>query len=496
MSNEINTSSNPSSEAVKKEEEDSKKNKEKKEKEKEDEEEYEEIIKESPIIPYNLFNIPIKKNFKNPDYIIKFSNQSNIKFMKDELTIQYCGKGYNLIDYATVQSDKPINIEDPIFYYEIEILNDGNKCDITLGFADKEVVKNKQCGLMTNSFGYNGNGKKYHEDIKDTFGPKWNKGDIIGCGLFFSKKSIFYTHNGKFIDYAFNKVNCNIIYYPTISLHSLNECVKVNFGKKFFLFDIEGLYYDYQKNKIKELYNEESQILDLDFIVKDYLVNNSYLETVNILDNESHEKKEDKMEIDETNKISDNILNIILKNNSEVNKDKLNTFLINREKIKNAFMKNDYDNVLDLFTNNFSDFSNNSSYKKIYVIIITIKYLNALKSENDYLKAFDILNNLDKDYFNESFQIYLYNDKGKEFLTNLKNLSTLICYPDLQKSQFKYYLEKNQIDLLESQVNKLMLEMFGIKGESILEEILKQQECLNLLDKNIKGTSEIIEVIY
>ena len=41
-----------------------------------------------------------------------------------------------------------------------------------------------------------------------------------------------------------------------------------------------------------------------------------------------------------------------------------------------------------------------------------------------------------------------------------------------------------------------MLEMFGIKGESILEEILKQQECLNLLDKNIKGTSEIIEVIY
>ena len=38
--------------------------------------------------------------------------------------------------------------------------------------------------------------------------------------------------------------------------------------------------------------------------------------------------------------------------------------------------------------------------------------------------------------------------------------------------------------------------MFGLKGESILEELLKQQECLNILDKNLKGASELIEVIF
>jgi hypothetical protein len=416
--------------------------------------------------------------------------------MKDELTIQYCGKGYNLIDYATVQSDKPITSEDPIFYYEIEILNDGSKCDITLGFADKEVVRNKQCGLMSNSFGYNGNGKKYHEDIKETFGPKWNKGDIIGCGFFFSKKSIFYTHNGKFIDYAFSKIDTNIVYFPTISLHSLNEVVSVNFGKKFFLFDIEGLYFDYQKKKINQVFNEESLITDLDFIVKDYLVNSSFLETFNFLENENNDKIDEKMDIDDNIKISDNILNIFLKNNSDINKEKLNLFLINREKIKNAFLKNDYESVFNLFTNNFSDYSNSSSYKKIYIIIIVIKYLNALNIENDYLKAFDILNNLDKQFFDDSIQIYLFNQNGKEFLTDLKNLSTLICYPNLQNSQYKFYLEKRQIDLLESQINKLLLEMFGLKGESILEELLKQQECLNILDKNLKGASELIEVIF
>lgn len=41
-------------------------------------------------------------NFKNDDYIIKLSNQPNLKFFKDELTIKYSGKGYNTIDYAVI----------------------------------------------------------------------------------------------------------------------------------------------------------------------------------------------------------------------------------------------------------------------------------------------------------------------------------------------------------------------------------------------------------
>ena len=48
---------------------------------------------------YSLFDIPCN-TFKNEDYILKFSNQANLKFFKDELTIKYSGKGYNLVDYA------------------------------------------------------------------------------------------------------------------------------------------------------------------------------------------------------------------------------------------------------------------------------------------------------------------------------------------------------------------------------------------------------------
>jgi len=103
-------------------------------------------------------------------------------------------------------------------------------------------VLNKQCGTTSKSYGYNGDGKIYHDKQKgDSFGPKFKQSDIIGCGYYFSKNSIFYTLNGKFLGWAFRSVEYGN-YYATISLHSLNEQVTVNFGRKNFLFDLEGFY--------------------------------------------------------------------------------------------------------------------------------------------------------------------------------------------------------------------------------------------------------------
>lgn len=39
-------------------------------------------------------------NFRNEDYILKLNTLQMLKFFKDELTIKYTGKGFNLIDYA------------------------------------------------------------------------------------------------------------------------------------------------------------------------------------------------------------------------------------------------------------------------------------------------------------------------------------------------------------------------------------------------------------
>ena len=96
--------------------------------------------------------------------------------------------------------------------------------------------------ILFRSYGYNGDGKILHDKQKgDLYGPKFKNKEIIGCGYYYSKNSIFYTCNGKFLGFAFKNVEY-INYYPTISLHSLNEKVCVNFGKKPFVFDLEGFY--------------------------------------------------------------------------------------------------------------------------------------------------------------------------------------------------------------------------------------------------------------
>ena len=96
--------------------------------------------------------------------------------------------------------------------------------------------------LKLRSYGYTGEGKILHNKTKgDPFSSKFHAKDVVGCGYYLSKNSIFYTLNGKFLGWAFKEVEFNF-YFPTISLHSLNERVTVNFGKKPFLFDLEGFY--------------------------------------------------------------------------------------------------------------------------------------------------------------------------------------------------------------------------------------------------------------
>jgi hypothetical protein len=115
--------------------------------------------------------------------------------------------------------------------------------DLTIGLSDKEFVLNKQCGSTSKSYGFCIDGKIYHDKQKpEIYGHKFRQRDVVGCGYFFSKNSIFYTLNGKFLGWAFKNVENNN-YYATISLHSLNEKVTVNFGKQNFIFDIEGFYY-------------------------------------------------------------------------------------------------------------------------------------------------------------------------------------------------------------------------------------------------------------
>ena len=479
------------------------------------------IIEDTSSIPsYDMFDISTKTKFKNKDFILKFSNQSNLKFFKDELTIKYSGKGYNLIDYATVQSNYSISKNDPIFYFEIEIVEEGSKKDITIGFSDKEVVLNKQCGTISKSYGYNGDGKIYHDSSKENFGPKFKKGDIIGCGFYFSKNSIFYTYNGKLIDYAFKDVE-NATYFATISLHSLNECVRANFGRNNYSFDIAGFYIWESKKKISKIVEIDTSLKDLDYIVREYLVHSGYEETFNAIEkstpvedqtrevniNENDNKmiidddadKVRKYSNDEAPGIRKRTLSFMLDRLGETEPDifKIMNFLQERKIIQNMINEKAYDEALSYFTKHFGEYSSKKelNYKKIIICLITMKYFNILQS-NDYMNAFEILNNLERSYWNENLNVNLYDQNDKIIEVNIEKLSTLICYQNISETEFNFYLNSKQIDFLSTQINSLILEMIGLSNESILEKIMKQQKMLSYTYNIIKNSpGEKISVI-
>ncbi len=85
---------------------------------------------------------------------------------------------------------------------------------------------------------------------------KFHTDDIIGCGLNFFKREIFFTYNGNYYGKIFKykkkwiKFNENISgpafkeveikeFYATIGLHSPSEGVSFNFGSKPFKFDLK-----------------------------------------------------------------------------------------------------------------------------------------------------------------------------------------------------------------------------------------------------------------
>jgi Ran-binding protein 9/10 len=105
-------------------------------------------------------------------------------------------------------------------------------------------------GLGPESWGYHSDdGLLYHNGTIGARRQEWNlrytTDDVIGCGISFQRRLIFYTRNGEIMDAVFKNLTFNRPdepkeddIYPMISLRSLGEKVNVNFGKEPFVFDI------------------------------------------------------------------------------------------------------------------------------------------------------------------------------------------------------------------------------------------------------------------
>ncbi|XP_016354171.1 SPRY domain-containing protein 3-like [Sinocyclocheilus anshuiensis] len=101
--------------------------------------------------------------------------------------LEYVGKGKSIMDVGLAQARQPLTTQS--HYFEVEIVDPGEKCYIALGLARRDYPKNRHPGWSRGSVAYHADdGKIFHgSGVGDQFGPRCFEGDIMGCGIMFPR---------------------------------------------------------------------------------------------------------------------------------------------------------------------------------------------------------------------------------------------------------------------------------------------------------------------
>ncbi|CAM1500746.1 Fc.00g099080.m01.CDS01 [Cosmosporella sp. VM-42] len=159
-----------------------------------------------------------------------------------------------------------------VYYFEVKILSaKQDDTTIGIGFSAKPVPLSRPVGWEPDSWGYHGDDGRCFAGRQEgkQFGPKYNQGDTVGCGVNFRDGTAFFTKNGvkvgqykyhgriearkltvaegtTFTDVTRNKL------YPVISLKKNLEMIQANFGQSPFIYNID----DFMKDETKRIEND------------------------------------------------------------------------------------------------------------------------------------------------------------------------------------------------------------------------------------------------
>lgn len=390
-------------------------------------------------------------------------------------------------DVKCAKGNAVIPINCGVFYYEIRVLNASSKnyekaCDISLGFMNAGELSNisKAPGLENGTYGFHGaDGNVY---ANHTLSEKYNKpfgiNDVIGCGVNFTNKTIFYTKNGVHLGTAFKDV-----YSPLVAVIGMKDdnAIMTNFGQSDFAYNIEG-YVSQVGRKLKakimnlatktdedddvnmnastgtlsnnpsslDLYTadtEDAIFYDARALVASYF---DYLGYVDVCKAFAEEISEDDEEIGITNVAGDPI-------DTEV--------LQIRQQIRNYLIKGQLDEAMSLTRMKFpSVFEEDGSIlfelqcQKLIQLIKESKIDEAIK-------------------FGHSLSADLSSESSKQ-LDHLNDIFSLLAYQDPSESEFGYLLSNEEVLKLCNRLNGEILRSLGKTRESLLSSRIEEVKAL------------------
>lgn len=148
------------------------------------------------------------------------------------LKVDYIGYMYDDdIRDAIIRANNPIPSECKLFYFEIDIIEEGI---IAIGFCSNLIKLNNMPGFESGSWGYHSDDGEFFNCsiINKPYGPTFTIGDTIGCCLNFINKTVFYTKNGVNLGITLRDLNGNL--FPCVGLKG--GSIKTNFGQKKFIY--------------------------------------------------------------------------------------------------------------------------------------------------------------------------------------------------------------------------------------------------------------------
>ena len=176
---------------------------------------------------------------------------SDLEISSNHLSLIYRAFGGSDEDSAVIKGNCKIFNNNPIYYFEVKILNSGREGFIGIGLAHIHCDLDRLPGWEMYSFGYHGDDGHFFDcsGTGKNYGPKFSKGDTIGVCWNLVEKTVFFTKNGRnlplvFTDYSYFELPPMV---PVVGLRTEGESVIANFGEKFFEFDIETYIQNFNK---------------------------------------------------------------------------------------------------------------------------------------------------------------------------------------------------------------------------------------------------------
>ncbi|KAM3720878.1 Ran-binding protein [Dirofilaria immitis] len=187
----------------------------------------------------------------------------------------------NAKDAAAVRADHPIPITCGVYYFEVTIVCSGAECCMGVGLCERNVDLNRLPGWDRASYGYHGDDGNFFcsSGTGHAYGPTFKMNDVIGCGVDFVRKSIFFTKNGRHLGIAIMEVENVVDLYPMIGLQKHGAIAESNFGQYPFKYDIEQEFKDarnYTYEQICQVVLPQAKTGWMDRAISSWLLHEGY----------------------------------------------------------------------------------------------------------------------------------------------------------------------------------------------------------------------------